>query len=370
MIVIAGAGIGGLVLGCALARHGIPFRVLEKAPELKPVGAGIAMADNALRALAHIGLDERVRAAGAALVRADICDPSGRVITGLGTLPFPIVVLSRTALQHALLEPIVSHVQCGRSVVGYESRRNGTGVRLDSGEVVEADLLVGADGLRSQVRRTMRGDEPLRYSGQTSWRALVDGVDLPEPDRMTETWGGALRFGVVPLGGRRTYWYAVAEAPAGGEDSDDVRGWLRESFRAWHRPIDAVLAGTPAADIVRTDIFDRPPLASWADGRAVLLGDAAHPMTPNLGQGGCQAVEDAVVLADALAKEHSVEAALARYQSKRVRRANAFVVRSLAFGRLAHLHPAPLRWIRDRVLSAIPRGLALRALERDLEFRL
>jgi 2-polyprenyl-6-methoxyphenol hydroxylase-like FAD-dependent oxidoreductase len=369
LIAIAGAGIGGLALGCALAHHGMPFRVFEKAPELKPVGAGIAIADNALRALAHIGLDERVRAHGRALERADICAPSGRVISSLGRLPFPVVVMSRTALQQALLGPIADHVECGRAVAGYERRPQSTAVRLEAGEVVEADLLVGADGLRSQVRRTMRGEEPLRYSGQTSWRALVDGVVLPEPDRMIETWGGALRFGVVPLGGRRTYWFAVAEAPAGGQDPADVCAWLRERFGSWHAPIDAVLAGTPNADIVRTDIFDRTPITKWSDGRTVLLGDAAHPMTPNLGQGGCQAIEDAVVLADALAKEPTVEAALARYQARRIPRANRFVARSRALGRLAHVRSTPLRWLRDRALASVPRRAALRALERDLEFK-
>jgi 2-polyprenyl-6-methoxyphenol hydroxylase-like FAD-dependent oxidoreductase len=370
VIAIAGAGPGGLALGCALAHHGIPFRVFEKAPELRPVGAGIAIADNALRALSYIRLDDRVRAHGRMLERADICAPSGKVIAGVGRLPFPVVVLARTALQQALLEPIAARVECGRAVVGYEPRSAGALVRLDSGEVVEADLLVGADGLRSQVRRTMRGDEPLRYSGQTSWRALVDGVELPEPERMTETWGGALRFGVVPLGDRRTYWFAVAEAPAGGKDPEDVRAWLLGRFGAWHAPIGAVIAGTPHSDIVRTDIFDRAPISRWSDGRTVLLGDAAHPMTPNLGQGGCQAIEDAVTLADALAKEASVEAALTRYEARRVRRANRFVARSLTFGKLAHAKSAPIRWLRDAVLGGLPRTVALRALERDLDFRL
>jgi 2-polyprenyl-6-methoxyphenol hydroxylase-like FAD-dependent oxidoreductase len=370
VIAIAGAGIGGLTLGCALARHRIPFRIFEKAPQLAPVGAGIALADNALRALAHIDLAEAVRARGFALTRADICDPSGRVIVDMRDLPFPVVVMPRSALQQTLLEPVAGQVECARAVAGYERGASGIAVRFGEGDAVNADLLVGADGLHSQVRRAMRGGEPLRYSGQTSWRALADNVDLPDPHRTTETWGPGLRFGIVPLGAGRVYWFAVADAPAGARDPADCREWLRERFRGWHAPIDSVLASTPAASIVRTDISDRAPIRNWIDGRAVLLGDAAHPMTPNLGMGGCQAIEDAVVLADALVRERTVEAALARYQVRRLARANRFVTRSRLLGRLAHARSRPVRWLRNRALAAIPRGLTARALARDLDFRL
>jgi 2-polyprenyl-6-methoxyphenol hydroxylase-like FAD-dependent oxidoreductase len=128
---------------------------------------------------------------------------------------------------------------------------------------------------------------------------------------------------------------------------------------------NAQVAGTPNADIVRTDIFDRTPVTRWSDGRTVLLGDTAHPMTPNLGQGGCQAIEDAVVLAGALAEESTVEAALARYQARRIPRANRFVARSRAFGRLAHVRSTPLRWLHDRVLASVEACGAARARARS-----
>ncbi|HUF25177.1 MAG TPA: FAD-dependent monooxygenase [Vicinamibacterales bacterium] len=369
-IAIAGAGIGGLTLGCMLARHGIPFRIFEKAPALAPVGAGIALADNALRALAHAGLAEAVRAAGQPLRQADICDSTARVIVGMRELPFPVVVMARTELQQALLAPIAGHVECNRGVAGYAHRDEGVVVRFDDGAEMEAALLIGADGLRSRVRAAMHGDEPLRYSGQTSWRAIAEPAGLPDTGRMTESWGPGLRFGIVPLTGGRVYWFAVAEEPSGGRDAGGVGATLRAKFEGWHAPIDAVIASTDDARIVRTDIFDRPPIRAWAEGRAVLLGDAAHPMTPNLGMGGCQAIEDAVVLGNALARESGVEAALAHYQARRVSRANRFVNRSFTFGRLAHARSRPVRWLRDRALGALSRGLALRALRRDLDFRL
>ena len=369
MILIAGAGIGGLTLGCALARHGIPFRIFEKAPGLKPAGAGIALSDNALRALAHIDLRCRVEAAGEPLRRADICNARGRVLAGFGELPFPVVVMSRTELQHALLEPIATHIECGRAVTGYEQNSDGVRVRLGDEEEVGGDALIAADGLHSAVRARMRGREPLRYSGQTSWRALAT-LGLPDPTRMTESWGGARRFGIVPLTAGRVYWFAVAEEPAGQRDGADIVGELRARFAGWHAPVDAVMAATPAGSILRTDIHDRVPIRNWIDGRVALLGDAAHPMTPNLGMGGCQAIEDAVVLGDALHREPSIERALARYQETRLSRANGFVNRSFMFGRLAHAKSAPARWLRDVALGAMPRTLATRAMARDLDFRL
>lgn len=369
MIAIAGAGIGGLTLGRALARHGIPFRIFERAPALRPAGAGIALADNALRALSHIGLATSIRDVALPLRRADICEPSGRVLTRTGELPFDVVVMPRTVLQHALRQTIEPQVECSRPVAGFTQEARGVRIRFEDGTEAAADALIGADGLHSQVRRTLRGEEPVRYSGQTSWRAIAS-LDLPDHQRMTETWGPGRRFGIVPMRDQQVYWFAAADAPPGGADSADVGAVLRRQFAGWHAPIEAILAATPAARILRTDICDRMPIPRWSEGRVALIGDAAHPMTPNLGMGGCQAIEDAVVLAEALRGCASVEAAFARYETARVARANGFVNRSFTIGRVAHARSAPVRWLRNRALAAIPRSLALRAIRRDLDFRL
>jgi 2-polyprenyl-6-methoxyphenol hydroxylase-like FAD-dependent oxidoreductase len=373
MIIIAGAGIGGLTLGCALSRAGRSFRILERAAELRPVGAGIALSENALRALAHIGLAEAARAAGQELGTAAICDQRGEVLIGYrirDIIPGATVAMARAALQQTLVDALGTHVHTGQEVVDYEHRTAGVRVRLASGETVEGDLLVGADGLHSAVRRVMRGQEPLRYSGYTSWRALVDDIDLADPDRFTESWGAGQRFGIVPIGNRRVYWFAVADAAAGDRGGGDTREDLRRRFAGWHAPIDRIIAATPRDQIIRTDIFDRVPIARWSDRRVVLLGDAAHPMTPNLGMGGCQAIEDAVVLNDALGREASIDTALARYESRRIPRANSFVVRSFRAGQIAQLRAAPLRWLRNRALRAVPIRLATRAMARDMDFRL
>jgi 2-polyprenyl-6-methoxyphenol hydroxylase-like FAD-dependent oxidoreductase len=379
MIVIAGAGIGGLTLGCALARAGLPFVIFERAAELRPVGAGIALSQNAFAALAHLGLEQAARAAGQEMNDAIICDHLGRVLLSSPVRQFSeggAVALARADLQSVLLNALVGPavtgdpVELGRAVRGYRARPGGVLVELEDGAEVKADLLVGADGLHSTVRRLMRGPEPLRYAGYTSWRALVDGVDLPGGARVTESWGPGQRFGMAPLGGGRVYWFGVADAPAGERDAADPRPALLARFAGWHTPIEALISATPPARILRTDINDRPPIDRWIEGYVALLGDAAHPMTPNLGQGGCQAIEDAVVLATALARHRGVQPALLHYQKRRLARANSFVVRSRRFGQIAHLRPAPMRWLRDRALRAIPTGLTARAAARDLRFQL
>jgi 2-polyprenyl-6-methoxyphenol hydroxylase-like FAD-dependent oxidoreductase len=393
MIVIAGAGIGGLSLAAALRRAGRPFTVLERAPQLVPVGAGITLSPNAMAALEHLQLDKAIRAVARELAGGAICDRRGRVLLPVGdyegrgkrvryvgpapTQPGevgPTFALSRTDLQLVLLDGAgPGAVETGCEVTGYTPHAGGVTVSLASGRVIEAELLVGADGLRSAVRRGMRGDEPLRYAGTTSWRALVDDVDLSAgcgPERFSESWGPGSRFGIVPLGPRRAYWFAVADAPAGQIDPPDPRPMLHARFAAWHAPIDRLIAATDPAHIYRTDIVDRPPIDSWVHDRVALLGDAAHPMTPNLGQGGGQAIEDAVVLADALVREPTVAGALGRYESQRLRRANRFVVRSQRLGQLAHVHGAPLLWLRDRALRLIPPKLANRSLARELTFHI
>lgn len=383
MIIIAGAGIGGLALGCALRRAGRPFVILERAPVLAPVGAGITLSPNAMAALEHLGIAAQVRQAGNEMAEGAICDRRGRILlqvsgkaekprVGVPAPRFAVgktVAITRSSLQQVMLDVVGPAVQTGREVTGFVPHANGITVKLATGAPVEGELLVGADGLHSAVRRIQRGDEPLRYAGYTSWRALVEDVELPHPQRFTESWGPGSRFGIVPLGPRRVYWFAVADAPLGEKDPADPRPMLHARFAAWHAPIDRLIAATAITQIHRADIFDRPPIDRWVQDGAVLLGDAAHPMTPNLGQGGGQAIEDAVVLADAIGREPTIAGALGRYEAQRLTRANGFVVQSLRMGHLAHVRGTPLRWLRDRALRMIPRRLAARRLARQLDFR-
>ncbi len=372
-VLVAGAGIGGLTLACALRRAGHTVTVFERSETLRWVGAGLTVQMNATAALRRIGLCDEVAQAGACPTDSAILKPSGSALTRLPVariqeeLGLPLVCVHRARLQAVLLAHAgEENVRLGHTVTAFHDDGQGVTVRLSDGTTVAGDVLVGADGLRSVVRGALLGDAPLRYSGYTSWRGVCPDVPSATPGLMSETWGAGARFGVVPIGFGQTYWFATQNAPAGGQDAPgEARARLQSLFAGWHAPIADLIAVTDEANIIRTDIHDRPPVDRWSRGRVALLGDAAHPMTPNLGQGGCQAIEDAVALAECLTAEGSVESALAAYEARRRERANAFVTRSWSLGRVAQWENAAARFARDMLFQLMPGGLAARQL-RDL----
>ena len=373
-VVIAGAGIGGLTTAIALRRHGISARVLERATALGPVGAGLALQPNAMRALRTLGLDQAVVAQGAEQTQAALLDDRGR---GLGSatdfrqvyteMGAPTVALHRARLHTTLLESLdPAQVETHTAVLGYDPTPNGVAIRTSTGEIIDADLLVGADGLRSAVRAQMVGDGEPVYAGYTSWRGVTPAGSVRPTEGVTESWGRGHRFGIVGIGFGQIYWFAVANAPPRGEDAD-VRRELIARFGSWHQPIREIILATPPEQIVRTDISDRPTLTRWHDGRAVLLGDAAHPMTPNLGQGAGQAIEDAVALAELVATVRPMDAALAAYERRRLAHANALVVASRRFGQVSQWgHPVAV-WARNTALRLTPASVQVAQARRLMQ---
>jgi 2-polyprenyl-6-methoxyphenol hydroxylase-like FAD-dependent oxidoreductase len=373
-VVVAGAGIGGLALAGGLRRIGDEVVVLERVPEIRPVGAGIVLAANAILALRRMGTGDDVVPAGAPVETSQIRDWRGGLIQSapLGALSrelgAPTIAFHRAELHEALLRTVApGAVRLGREVVDVGGDAHRATATLADGTMEEGDLLVGADGLHSRVRERLLGPTPLVYSGQTSWRGVTGPVALLDPRTSIETWGPGRRFGMVPLSGRRVYWYAVADAPPGGAlPSEGGHDELMLAYRGWHEPIAQVIEATPWNAVVRTDIFDRNPVARWTRGRVTLLGDAAHPMTPNLGQGAGQAVEDAIVLCQALADSGSIEDALRTYERRRIPRTTRVVAESRGLGRLAHWRHPAARWLRNRALSLIPRRAVSARLRRLL----
>jgi 2-polyprenyl-6-methoxyphenol hydroxylase-like FAD-dependent oxidoreductase len=358
-VVVAGAGIGGLTLAIALRARGRTVTVLERAHELGPVGAGLGLAPNALKALGRIGLQAAVAAAGERIRRTAIRTSSGRIIGTMDAaelLGESGVAVHRARLHQVLLDalgPGVIHT--GTPVVGYEQHEDRVTAVCGDGRRVDGDLLVGADGVHSMLRAQLVGDGEPVYAGYTSWRGVTPAGSVPAPDAVTETWGRGERFGIVSIGFGEIYWFATADTPSGGRD-DDVRRELLARFGRWHPPIRAVIDATPASRILRTDICDRPPIDRWHDGRVVLLGDAAHPMTPNMGQGAGMAIEDAVVLDQCLAGGLSLESALQQYEQRRVGRANAVARASRRFGAIAQWRNPVAAAVRNGAFRLMPRS--------------
>jgi 2-polyprenyl-6-methoxyphenol hydroxylase-like FAD-dependent oxidoreductase len=374
-IAIAGAGIGGLTAALALSQRGHRVEVFERAPALEPVGAGLTVQINAMRVLGRLGLGERIAARGATPAKAQVLDDKGKVISELelaalsAELGAPCVTVHRASLQALLLEALGEvPVRLGAEVLGFEQGAGEVSVRLADGSRPSFDALIGADGIHSAVRAQLHGKTAPHYAGQTCWRGICERGEITPPDLVTETWGKGSRFGLVPIGDGRLYWFAVADAPAGGKDGADVKAALLAQFGKWHREIPQAIEATPVERIFRADLYDRPVLARWGEACVSLLGDAAHPMTPNLGQGACMAIEDGWVLARALSEAATVEAALRRYEALRQERTAATVKLARRMGQLGQWSNGLARAVRDALVHATPRAVAERQVRWLFDF--
>ncbi|WP_405786337.1 FAD-dependent monooxygenase [Streptomyces sp. NBC_01367] len=370
--VVAGAGIGGLTAAVALHRHGWRVIVCERAAGPTAVGAGIVLAPNALRAFDTIGFDITGSAGRTVPAAMGLRRPDGRWLSRADTAALaarfggPPLALHRSALADALASALpATAIRYGVAVTSVDDADGAPVVRTDAGDLHGADLVIAADGIHSPLRRQYFPDHPgLHHSGETAWRTVLPAAASSAGTATAETWGRGERFGVVPLADGRTYLYATAVVPAGRRPAD-VRAELLRRYGTWHDPIPALLERIDPAAVLQHDLYDlAAPLPRFHHGRLAWLGDAAHAMTPNLGQGGCQAVEDAAVLGHLLAgiDAADVPAALAAYSAARCARTDAIRVRARRAGRVAALtHPLAVA-VRDLAVRATPARAATRAM--------
>lgn len=374
---IIGGGIGGLAAAVALRQQGIEAVVCERAPELKEVGAGITLWTNAVRALRKLGLGDALAAVSTPLDRSEIRSWNGKLLaqTGLGalgkTLAAPSVGIHRADL-HALLQRALpaDAVRLGKSCTSFGQEADGGTAHFEDGSQETGDVLIGADGLNSTIRRQLRGFEPFRYAGHTAWRGIAHFEHAAMPLGLTSlSLGRGSQFGLLPIGGGRTYWFGTWQTPAGGRDGPGGRrADMLPVFHDWHAPIPELIHATLEGAILRNDIFDREPIAGWGVGRVTLLGDAAHPTTPHLGQGACQGLEDAVVLAHCLASGSAPAAALRDYEDRRRERTAAIINLSRKMGRFFELKNPAACWLRDLVLQATPAGSFEKRLRQVIDY--
>jgi 2-polyprenyl-6-methoxyphenol hydroxylase-like FAD-dependent oxidoreductase len=365
--IVVGGGIGGLATAVALLRRGWTVDVLERAPAFAEVGAGLSLWPNALRALDALGLGEQVRARALVETEAGVRRKSGHWLARTDTDEVarrygPLVMIHRADLLDTLRAAVpAATLRAGTTATEVTATRAAVEVGHSAG-TSRADLVVGADGIRSAVRRSVWPDAPEpRYAGYTAWRLVA------EPgQRVTaggETWGRGERFGLAPLSDGRVYVYATANRPAGEHCPDGELTELRRRFGKWHDPIPAVLAAASEDAVLRNDIADLPPLTTYVSGRAALLGDAAHATTPNMGQGACMALEDAVVLAALLDAHPTVEAALEAYDTQRRPRTQRIARRSHRIGVVAQWSSPPAVALRDAVMQITPKSSLMRSLD-------
>jgi len=377
--IIVGAGIGGLTTAIALQQAGIDFEIYEAAPELKPVGAGIVMASNAMQVFQRLGIERKIINAGLEIVNAYGVDQNFKLISGLRvkekiTSRYGIgsYAFHRGQLQQVLLGEIDErkiHLNKKLTALTHQSNQKVT-LSFEDGFVTEAYLVIGADGIKSAVRRNIFGDLPLRYSGQTCWRGMTK-FTLPSGKQFNsyEMWGKqkGLRFGFVPTAPDEVYYFTTFFTNANGKDNGQLKEGLLENYSCFGQLAKQIIEATPRENIIRSDIFDLKPITKWWNGRVALLGDAAHATTPNLGQGGCQAVEDAYVIAKCLKEKSSIEKAFEQYQNIRYEKALHVVNMSWSFGKMTNIGNPILQSLRNGFMRIMPESMAIKQLDKILK---
>jgi len=360
--IIVGGGISGLASAVALGRYGWQVEILERAGQFTEAGAGLSLWPNALRALDALGVGESVRGRARLEGQAGIRDASGRWLSRTDTAELerrygPTAMIHRADL----LAVLTAAVPAGALRPGITvTRVEPGGTVTHSGGQSHAGLVVGADGIHSVVRPSVWPGAPEpRYVGYTSWRVITPPVPVGES---CESWGHGERFGYAPLPDGRIYCYAAANASEGAAGGG-LTG-LRRRFGGWHDPIPALLDAADEDSILHHDLYELPPLKTYTVGKVVLVGDAAHAMTPDLGQGACQALEDAVVLAKTLADGDGLGA----YDRRRRPRSQMIAQRAHRVGAAAQWASPLAAGLRNTTLRLLPPSSFTRSLAPILDW--
>ncbi|WP_228495454.1 MULTISPECIES: FAD-dependent monooxygenase [Microbacteriaceae] len=368
-VAVVGAGIGGLAVAVGLQHSGHDVAVFERRTRPNAVGSGLTLFENTFAALEVLGLANAVRDISSgqiASMRTGQRRPSG---AWLMTVPPGAVASLRSVHRMDLHRALTDQLRAGSLRTGIDAHASADGapeVTIDNRKEF-FDLVVVADGIRSDNRVRLGLDTGVLYAGYTTWRGVTTGpVDLQ--GEAGETWGRGKLFGIVPLPDHRIYWFGTLNTPEATAFTDEYET-AKKTYVDWHSPVQECIAATPPAEVIRHDIYDLArPLPSFTRGRTVLLGDAAHAMTPNLGQGAGQAIEDAAILTRLLrgVSARDVLAALSRYNALRMKRTQTISRRSRATGRIAQASRPLTVALRDTALRLTP-GTVMGAVSRSIQ---
>jgi len=370
--IVVGGGVGGLTTAIALRRAGMEVLVLERRTDRAVTAGrwGLGLWCNAVRVLQRLGVADGVLASGPETEKLVFQTSRGLPLASwpvgdLGRrLGAPSVSISPEAMLTALERGLDGAVvERGTDVEGFSQDADGVTVRLSDGREERGDVLVGADGLRSTVRAGLFGPEPPRYAGYWVWQAIIPFEHPRAPVGIDHLlWGKGARFAFHHVEQDRLFWQCIINTPEEGDEiRDDPRGALLERLAGWRAPVEDAIAATPVEAIKGLPIYDREPARTWGRGRVTLLGDAAHPMTNNLGQGACMAIEDAVTLARTLGETDDAPAGLRAYERARMQRTATMVKLARRIGDLGTWkHPVAVR-ARETVMKRIFDGPVLKS---------
>ena len=360
-IAIIGAGMGGLTTGIALKKFGHNVTIYEQTEKILPVGAAISLWSNGVKCLNYLGLTDQVARLGGQMDHLAYVDGlTGEVMTQfslqplveeVGQRPYPV---ARAELQDMLMDEFGrDQIQLSKKMVAITDLGDTVQAEFADGTVIEADLLIGADGTHSITRRYVLGETvERRYAGYVNWNGLVEvTADLAPADQWTTFVGQGKRVSLMPVAQNRFYFFFDVPLPVGLEnDRTQYKTLLKQYFEGWCAPVQQLIDALDEQRTNRVEIHDIEPFAQFYKGRVVIVGDAAHSTTPDIGQGGCQAMEDAIYLARALQiNTLGIQDSLCRYQNKRNERANELVLRARKRCDVTHMkdEQITMQWYDD-----------------------
>lgn len=366
-VTIIGAGIGGLTTALALQQKGIPVELFEAAPELQPVGAGIILANNAMQVYQKLGLELAIQMHGQRIAALHVADPQIKPLSSVRLGDFEKqyrtfnTAIHRGKLQQILLEQIPPNkLHLGKKLSGIVQKDQEITLAFTDGSQHSASIVIAADGIHSGVRKVLFPNSQVRSARQACWRGVAQ---LPIPaayqQEAYECWGKGERFGIVPLGKNTIYWFAVRSYQHHLQQefaNFDIQD-LGKNFAPFIRDI---LAATNPAQVYLDDLNDLQALSSWHLGNICLIGDAAHATTPNMGQGAGQAIEDAWVLSELLAREAEAAQAFEKFELLRKKKVRQIVDMSWTIGQVAHWENSLAIGLRNMLMKFTPEVLGKR----------
>ncbi|MFD1705614.1 FAD-dependent monooxygenase [Siminovitchia sediminis] len=369
---IAGGGIAGLTTAIALQKEGYHVKVLERVNELKEVGAGLGLGANAWKGLSRLGITHDLEMKCNLIKSTKFLDHKGNLISKMdierlnekyGVAYFTVhrADLQKVLAQH--LKP--GTLEFGRKIVHVDQNEKGVTAYLEDGSNMIGDALIAADGIHSTIRKICFPHIKPRYSGYTCWRAVVE---VPKEKflsgEFTETWGAKGRFGIVPLTNHQIYWFACVNAPYQSKamsafTTDD----LYHLFRDYHSPVSEIIKWSRDEDLIWNDIIDLKPIERFSFNKILLIGDAAHATTPNMGQGAGQAIEDAIILSQVLKNKRNLEDAFVEFKNVRISKTKKIVNVSWRIGKAVQLDHPLLINIRNSIMRMLPSKIQEKQLE-------
>jgi len=369
---IIGAGIGGLTTAIALEQKGFKTSIYEQAENIKSVGAGIILANNAMQVYEKLGLRATIEKNGNPISSLNITKANLRSLSKVDLTYFENkfkvknIAIHRGVLQQILIDKLrTTELNLNHKLNKVVENSNGQALEFQNGVKMESTMLLGADGLNSVVRQNLFQNNTIRNANQICWRGITD-FNLPKPYRseLNEAWGKSDRFGFVQIAKNKVYWYALKSFKKNKEEFNVSH--IEDYFCKYNTLIKDIITSTKKEQINTAEIADLKPTNNWHKNNVCLIGDAAHATTPNMGQGACQAIEDAYVLSECLSK-YDTNKAFAAFQSLRLPKAHQVVKASWMVGKMAHLSNPILIGIRNTMIQLAPPSINRKQSEQIFE---